>query len=110
MRTLVIAILIVLLPVRAWVGDAMATTMGLQKAAVGAATATAAVSQYPSTTDPAVEEPCTACSTCQMCHTVAIAVLPATAQTPARLEAAPAGFSASFASASRTPGFKPPIF
>jgi cytochrome c5 len=104
---LLIALMIVLLPVRGWVGDAMATTMGLQQAALSAAAATP---QDTSAADPAIDEACTGCSTCQMCHTVAIAVLPSTAQAPARLEAAPAGFSASFTSVSRAPGFKPPIF
>ena len=106
--------MIVLMPLRGWVGDAMATSMELQQAAVGATAQnisdTAASVADASTTDAAVEEPCTACSTCQMCHTVAIAVLPATVQEPARLEAAPAGFSASFTSASGSPGFKPPTF
>lgn len=152
MRHLVFALLIALLPLRGWVGDAMAlqltvaalshTEIAIKKEAFGAI-GTSASSHFEHQT-PAVHaaaEPpamahadcpghdssalpasphhgggaqhadgdCASCTTCQICHSVALtpvllhftsALLPATA---------PSSKAPHFASAERAPGFKPPI-
>ena len=124
MRRLFIALMIVLLPVRGWLGDAMAMEMTQHALHAGtAATAMAAHDAHGAVPDchgAAAESPaeapaaashdgCGTCTACQVCHTVALAdVFPSQ---PARgaphvLVPAPA---TGFISAEPAPGFKPPI-
>lgn len=123
MRILLLAFMIALLPLRSWVGDAMAM------APVAHASASPQVEVAPPTTtdchehshgpaqsptaahhDEAHGQDCGNCSACQICHSVALApALPSFA--PATLPALPpASVSRQLASAERAPGFKPPIY
>lgn len=109
MRHLFIALLIALLPLRGWVGDAMATEMvlaqvlmqqqGATKASAGlapavgesahidlntleakAALTAADCSSHASGGDSqAADAHCESCSACQVCHTVALSSAPAVA-------------------------------
>lgn len=136
MRRILFLLMIALLPLRGWVGDAMALQMvlpgGLAHTAVHASApgsdaqahggAAADQHRHLATTAPrgdctdhalgGTTEPdshCKTCTVCQTCHTVAITV-PATGtegtEPPAAL---PVLADSRFASADRAPGFKPPI-
>lgn len=127
MRALLLAIMIALLPVRGWLGDAMAVGMALHDMASSASVAhgqgdgharqgrtdsdNAAHADCLEHSAPADagHSSCTQCSACDVCHSVALALNPAPIP--------PAGFQASmrpptgaaFVSAEPQPGFKPPI-
>jgi len=138
MRLLLVALMITLLPVRAWLGDAMAMQMVAghsntieiiatdadKKRAGGAfflnlespvqpchdADATMDHASHITTpTDPADHSDCAKCSTCQVCHSVALS--PAAHLLP--LLALPTQLAHSshalFASVPRAPHLKPPI-
>ena len=119
-RTLLVVFMIVLLPLRGWMGDAMATTMGLQQAAAAVATATTecpdhAGMQMPgapaadvASGDAGMADSC--CVACQMCHAIAITASPLLALPAFAANAPPLPQSAAFTSASSTADFKPPIF
>jgi hypothetical protein len=128
MRRLVLILMLVLLPLRGWVGEAMAmdmlaqSTIAIQKIAAPAHHTSAgstldAEVQAPchggnpetaETTDPGTS-PCGTCPLCQMCHTVA-APAPFTALPTAWLpHAQPTTGPARFASASAAFALKPPI-
>ena len=114
MRSLVIALMIALLPLRGWVGDAMAQTAVTPPMQLGAH---AAVSQHDcavhSTGANVAQDNGTdqndGCSVCQVCHTLALeAAAPVQAlQDPARIVVSLA--TPAFASAERAPSVKPPI-
>jgi len=117
MRRLFIALMIVLLPVRGWLGDAMAMEMTQHALHAGtAATAMApdchgAAAQSPDETSPpaASHDGCGTCTACQVCHTVALAdVLLARPARGAPHVLAPAP-ATGFISAEPARGFKPPI-
>ncbi len=151
MRTLLLALMIVLLPIRGWLGDAMAVEMA-RHAMPAIASAAAPVSEsvaagahcheatmgagddmpgMASMTDMAMDhvaahdvaddrgnpqnhadtghQGCGTCTACQVCHTVALSGLPATAISHAAPQAPPAFHTARFASAEPVPGLKPPI-
>jgi hypothetical protein len=120
MRTLLIAFMIALLPVRGFVGDAMATTMGLQQAVAGGAAAATecpdhAGMQMPGTPaadaaggDDSMAE--NACAACQMCHAAAITAQSLSVQPVFSAGVTPQQESASFSSANRAASLKPPIF
>ena len=133
MRFLVIALMIVLLPLRSWAGDAMATQMAGSQIAIesGAANAheTSATATFdhqkqaksdcheatPSPLDShpsASHEPgsnhCGNCVACQACHTVAL--LPALLKVPAELSSPQLQPARTvFTSAATALGQKPPI-
>ena len=136
MRLLLVAIMIVLLPVRGWVGDVMATRMAAPVAlqqATGASTtgthvhaATDAahdhsaqpVAALPATSDCAdhagagslsENSACKSCVVCQVCNTVALEL--STAYFSGHLLAlwVPPSAAPRFASADRALGLKPPI-
>jgi hypothetical protein len=133
MRHFVLALMIALLPLRGWVGDAMAMELASETleqpvsaiesganhahAMMVAADSDAKTLMHadcqehaPSPDDSSqAASDCETCTSCQICHTVALTpTLPqlAAASVPA---ARPQAASTFFASAERAPGFKPPI-
>lgn len=123
MRILFLAFMIALLPLRSWVGDAMAMGLGSH-----AMTAAQAEVMPPAAADchdhsghapvldhlaaqhsEAHDQDCGSCSACQICHSVALAsALPS--YTPSPLpDVPPASATRQLASAERAPGYKPPI-
>lgn len=117
MRVLVLALAILLLPLRAWLGDAMALeglrppvtataapqadhAMHAQGAMEGMAHHHAAAS---------APDGQGSCTHCQLCHGVAMTVWPEVPMLGGSPRAAPAFGPAAFASAEPAPGFKPPI-
>lgn len=138
MRILLVALMIALLPVRAWLGDAMAMqmvtghsntieivatipdhiraggTFSLNSETVAlpcheADVATGHASHDTTPTEPAAHGDCAQCSTCQVCHGVALSL----ATHPLPLLALPTQLmhsgQALFASVPRAPHLKPPI-
>lgn len=125
MRVLFLALMIALLPLRGWVGDAMAMDMlALAQGAAHSSHANATPvhdchtlaadgaggdASEPQAPPMQMSADCNTCSACQICHTVALPaiILPLNGVgTPTLQPAHPAGL---FASADRAPGFKPPI-
>ncbi|MES2532965.1 MAG: hypothetical protein V4636_18125 [Pseudomonadota bacterium] len=151
MRTLLLAVMIVLLPIRGWLGDAMAVEMARHAMpAVAAAMSEAAESAAANahcheamvagddmsgmkgmSMDHAIghatahdaadghdapphdadigHQGCGTCIVCQVCHTVALGGLPATAISHEAPQARPAFRATRFASTEPAPGLKPPI-
>jgi hypothetical protein len=142
MRVLVLALAILLLPLRGWLGDAMAIGMVQQHvaaqalAAHGAHDAHGVQSRHTAHADHAMHDtaatthevgddgglahahgatttgPCdgqTTCSSCQLCHSVAVTVWPEVPLLGKAPCAAPAFEPIAFASTEPAPGFKPPI-
>lgn len=137
MRHLIFALMIALLPLRGWVGDAMATDMastharqvaiktiaespqGIRAAShfehnasmQDAAQAAPDCAGHPDQEDTssAANSHCESCSACQACHTVALS--PAAARLPLVFHASPPPPAAPylFASADAALGQKPPI-
>lgn len=135
MRTLLLALMIALLPIRGWLGDAMALEMvrhslPAAEAVVAAANGiaeshcheatmeadtghdmaamhgTSGDAQQSHGTDHAN---CGTCVACQVCHTVALGGMPLVDTPHAAPQAPPAAHAARFASAEPVLGFKPPI-
>ena len=113
MRAFVIALMIALLPLRGWAGDAMAEHMALPQAAAPAATSHAHCAMHdagaemtPAQDDAAAHD---GCSLCQACHTLALeaCISSATPLTPPFL--LPRVAASDFASAERALSVKPPI-
>jgi hypothetical protein len=129
MRAFLIALMIAILPLRGWMGDAMAIGMaGEQHDTAGAPMAHAmaaahedcagmsAASMAPAVADgseaanhSSASGDCDSCSVCQVCNTVALAVDPLSAVAPASPHASPAGVLTRFASFYPQRGHKPPI-
>ncbi len=121
MRHLIFALMIALLPLRGWVGDAMAVTMAAQQ--VSAVQASADVSAMPEdchmlsqSTHPAGEATstgagghCADCNTCQLC--LSFATLAVFDPPPAVFQpfAGPAPAGTRFNSADSVVSLKPPI-
>ncbi len=126
MRVFVLALAILLLPLRGWLGDAMAIEAA-QPAPIGHATHTMQADEHAMHdmaghahdthhSDGAAAEPAhtpddchTTCGDCQLCHSVAIALWPELAALVAAPRTAPAFAPAAFVSAQPKPGLKPPI-
>lgn len=133
MRRLAIALMIALLPLRGWVGDAMAMEMAAatleqpaQATGLGAVhthdsrtaadfdAQTAMHADCPGHADSHAETAqtssnCGSCAACQICHAVALAPsLPHLAPGPMSAERPPTA-GPDFASADRAQGIKPPI-
>ena len=136
MRTFVLALAILLLPLRGWLGDAMALETVHATGAAAAApmqhgmrgmpdmhamqgaddadgmseaeetAATEAPGSHPAN---ATHDCQSTCTDCQLCHSIAIAVWPEVPTPDAATRALPALLSVAFASAEPAPGFKPPI-
>jgi len=138
MRTLLLALMIVLLPVRGWLGDAMAVEMvrHFLPAAMEAATVASAAAEahcheaMDAAGDMAMDmsahaghddggsnnshdntghQGCGTCVACQVCHTVALGGMPLVAIVHGAPQASPAAHAARFVSAEPVQGLKPPI-
>ena len=130
MRVLVLALAILLLPLRGWLGDAMAVqgVQGAQPQQTMSASAeagaalhamhdmadTAGMAHDHASHPPAAHAPAnpdckTTCTDCQLCHSVAMTVWPALALLGAAPREAPSFRPVVFASAEPARGFKPPI-
>ena len=139
MRTLLLALMIALLPIRGWLGDAMAvemvrhalpaSSMAAQEAfpaspALAAADAhcheameaadsgmeTMAHHDEGSSSDHGTDhQGCGTCTVCQVCHTVALGGTPLVDIVHGAPQAPPAAHAARFASAEPVLGLKPPI-
>jgi hypothetical protein len=118
MHRWLLVLMIALLPLRGWVGEAMAGQMLAQQlhtanSSVMQADAMAdcpghpAAAQAPS--DKAADPTCTSCAHCQACSTVALQPAPARALPAPTTYALPATGAAHFASALPVPALKPPI-
>ena len=130
MHILVLALAILLLPLRSWLGDAMAMEMAQRQATMAAThevadphaghamhdmAATGGDDLQMAAGDTSHDHPAHApdcqstCASCQLCHSVALTVWPEAPPMAALPRAAPRFASAAFASAEPAPGFKPPI-
>ena len=130
MRVLVLALAILLLPLRGWLGDAMAVqsvqpqqTISAEAEAGPAMHAMhdmtgmaemADMARDPASHPPAAHAPAnpdckTTCTDCQLCHSVAMTVWPELALLGAAPREAPSFRPVVFASAEPARGFKPPI-
>ena len=131
MRRWFILIMIALLPIRGWVGDVMAADMVTQRMVAvaqaasqvqqpadagadphadchGKAAAHSPASQPAADTHTAAAD-CGNCTSCQVCHSVAMAPTAGADPAPPAHSAAPAPRGTHFASAETAHGFKPPI-
>jgi len=135
MRTLLLALMIALLPIRGWLGDAMAVEMvrhSLPAASLVAETSAASMTadahcHEAMDTDSGMDtmahhagshddnggadhQGCGTCTACQVCHTVALGGgMPLVDTVHSAPQAPPAARAARFASAEPAPGLKPPI-
>jgi hypothetical protein len=136
MRTLLLALMIALLPIRGWLGDAMAVEMvrhtlpAASLLAQEASTASAAADAHcheameasdggmatmahhdeGSSSDHGTDhQGCGTCTVCQVCHTVALGGTPLIDIVHGAPQAPPAAHAARFASAEPVLGLKPPI-
>ena len=113
MRCFVLLLMVLLLPLRGWVGDAMATgTLAAPLHAVHMAKA-AAISDTHSLVSPP-KKACAGCSTskcstCQLCHAMALQVESASALSISPRLSAPGFVALAFASTAPPARFKPPI-
>jgi len=122
-RYLLIALMLVLLPLRGWAGNVMAIHMAVNMAATAVAQvnmsgvagmasqtpmpADCTMHSQPSNSD--VESTCGSCDTCELCLAVANLTPASWSANELTRHSSPLAFSASFSSAVRAPGFKPPI-
>lgn len=136
MRTVFLALLIALLPLRGWVGDVMAmelvsrTVAAVQPHAHSGQVATndcphtqsghdhagpahaMAAEAMPLDTDDGEAHAggdCASCTVCQICHSVALTAVLPPFPNPLLPSATPQSRQPQYASAERAPGFKPPI-
>ncbi|MGJ7530821.1 hypothetical protein [Variovorax sp. GB1P17] len=137
MRTLLLALMIVLLPIRGWLGDAMAVEMvrhSLPAAAAAVSTASSSAtmateahcheameagsgtmdmadhtSSHDNSDSGTDHQGCNTCTACQVCHTVALGGMPLIDIVHGAPQAPPAAHASRFASAEPALGFKPPI-
>lgn len=110
MRYFVVALLIALLPLRGWIGDAMATEMATMKAGCHEQVTTAAdAPQAQHAVSDKAHPHAAVCAFCTICHTVAVVnfEFPVLPQTP--VFAPPPSPNAAFRSVALAPGVKPPI-
>ena len=117
-RFLVIAVMLVLLPLRGWAGDVMAVNMAANavvQAKMGSMTRQGTMpadcpmhAQQPDDDAPAAH--CDKCDTCELCLAVANLTFATWVDIPQARHFAPTVFNASFSSAARALHLKPPIF
>jgi hypothetical protein len=132
MRVLIIALLLVLTPLRGWAADSMAVQMATQ--GMGSTPDTHEVHEASvSQADPAIHcagmadhhadavvsdgdddaaqgsEPCSNCAACQMCATVALVAPQLVSATSTQVHRLPWAAVPLFADAELAPGQKPPI-
>ncbi|CAN5918340.1 hypothetical protein BH11PSE13_BH11PSE13_41590 [soil metagenome] len=125
MRLFVLVLAILLLPVRGWLGDAMAlepvqakgeaVTVAVMPHGMHDALSMSEAKDAPlaAASDSQVENlahDCqSTCNDCQLCHSIAVAVWPDVLAMEPAPRAIPALLSIAFASAEPVPGLKPPI-
>jgi hypothetical protein len=119
MHRWLLLLMIALLPLRSWVGDAMAGDMMVQHLAATAQTAQAAHdcpghaaasdAQTPPAHETALPADCANCASCQVCSSVALALPVHRLPALPFLQPRPTGPAAVHASAERIQAFKPPI-
>lgn len=123
MRVLALALAILLLPLRGWLGDGMATAMAVEAVQSSAADRSHTAAEDHSTHDMAGmahdghaddaqhgDPDCHGtCTDCQLCHSVAMTLWPESAAAIAAPHVTPAFAPAAFASAEPARGLKPPI-
>jgi hypothetical protein len=118
MHRWLLVVMIALLPLRAWVGDAMAGEMLQQRVAVAAQQAVEAPSHdcmghgqaAPAPHDEAAgNADCPTCASCQVCSAVALVVMPVSPAANVHSQVPPPSRERSHPSAERAPAFKPPI-
>ena len=117
---LLLAVMVVLLPLRGWAGTTMAVGMVVQQAAAAQAGpmagmpddcpmrlgATSTPSNAPGDTN---SPPCSGCDTCELCLAIASFTTPQFHAKPLRHSTVPAAVPHGFVSADRARGLKPPI-
>lgn len=115
-RLFVLLILIALLPLRSWAGDAMAIQMAAQ--AHGSRMAAPAehanchemqADAMRAAQDKPAPDSCATCAFCQACFTIAIALPPLSAGAQAQPHGLPLAGSVQFTSATLALSHKPPI-
>lgn len=127
MRILILVLAILLLPLRGWIGDAMATQVAVQAVRGTPAAATSALEaphamhsmegmahdeaapDEPHAQDASSHDCQSTCSSCQLCHSVAMTFQVAVPMLSEAPRGAPAGAISTFASADTARGLKPPI-
>ena len=117
MRTFFIALMIALLPLRGWAGDAMAEQMALPSlqpaAQVGATHAHCAMhdtsADMTQAQDGSAQQHHDACTACQACHTLALEAVFSAMALPAPVHIMTPFLAFAFASADHAPSVKPPI-
>lgn len=124
MRCLVLALMIVLLPLRGWAGDDMATQMATQMASTAVSSETAADRTHEMSAatdcaghsaskqaDSSVSKSANGetCQACQACHTVALSSSTAIDSVLFEAPSLPLVTAAQFTSADTALGQKPPI-
>ncbi len=122
MRAIFIVLMIALLPLRAWLGDSMAMQVGMKSAYAIEIIATSADSIRAGATfslnsntsllpchDQTAHGDCADCSTCQVCHSVALAPVINLFPVLALPTQAVQSGQTLFASVPRAPHLKPPI-
>jgi hypothetical protein len=123
MRVLLLALMIALLPVRGWVGNAMAVGMAPQQALAIAAPGPASAAHETPAMPPDCpmhaqtgeeETPagtyCSSCTTCQLCLALASFTWGSAASAVLAPHAGPSGGGERFSSADGSSRLKPPIF
>jgi hypothetical protein len=114
MRAFVIVLMIALLPLRAWLGDAMAQELALPQLVAAAHSSSLHADcalhseQAAPQADEATDQP-GGCSACQLCHSVAMESAPLVLAVLALPRAVLAVAASDFASAERALSVKPPI-
>lgn len=128
MRFLVLALMIALLPLRSWAGDAMAVEAAAPALGGPAPAGQAAMDDChqnhgqaaghamgheaapaDTTQDEHTGADCGTCTACQICHSVALTAVLPQALAPVLPAAAPRSSQPRYASAAPAPGLKPPI-
>lgn len=118
-RLLLIVVLLVMVPLRTWAGDAMAIQMAALSQASSTASAPAPCHDAPAAASPATHDhrshaPCTTtgttCAACQACASVALLAPAALAEGPALPHALPRAGNARYTSVTVALSHKPPIF
>jgi len=114
-RVLLLLILVALLPLRGWAGDAMAIQMATQAhssrlaAAADAPPAHAKCHEMQAEPTSPAQDHCETCASCQACFTVAITIPAMPSATQTLPHGLPQAASAQFTSAILALGHKPPI-
>ena len=123
MRHILLILMIALLPLRGWASESMAVSMAVQhlvvaqKQVAGEAEMSADCPFFGQTSEQSTTEVksggisplCKGCTTCQLCMALVTGYPPMVGAAIELPHAQRLTISASFASAERAPGFKPPI-